>query len=214
MSLAETAMKPGGNGVRKSKHPKNSNGPKARGAGVVKSHATRAVVEASIREWMSGVGRLSATQETVSAQRTMIRIRPTEAAAARKGTAKPSKAQPAQLPPSPPPRYDLDRPDPQPAETFQPKISSFKQHDSNIIRIQQSASSTSRTSIFTGGRGQRVTRINRLPMDPGEGIPAPEDRPMASIEPGAAAQRPLAYFSEGGREYIRLQLVGAGACSG
>ncbi|KLU86636.1 hypothetical protein MAPG_05648 [Magnaporthiopsis poae ATCC 64411] len=106
-------------------------------------------------------------------------------------------------PPSPSRSPSSDRP-----PRRYPNITCFrhKQHGTHIIRIEQCRNPSLRTSVFTGAQGQRVVRIERLPLEPGAGIRAPPD-PLAerSSVPRSTGRR-LEHFMEGDRHFIRVQL--------
>ncbi|KAL8305840.1 hypothetical protein RB597_003476 [Gaeumannomyces tritici] len=101
-------------------------------------------------------------------------------------------------PPPPPPRY--------------PTLSSFKhpEHGTRIVRIVHCANPVLRTSVFRGAEGQRVTRVERLPLEPGAGFPDPRARRAAgcpsAVVPGPATKRKLEHFREGGRNFVRVRL--------
>ncbi|KAL8418796.1 hypothetical protein RB594_002125 [Gaeumannomyces avenae] len=102
-------------------------------------------------------------------------------------------------PPPPPPRY--------------PTLSSFKhpEHGTRIVRIVHCANPVLRTSVFRGAEGQRVTRVQRLPLEPGAGFPDPRARRASgcpsAVVPGPATKRKLEHFREGGRNFVRVRLA-------
>lgn len=95
-----------------------------------------------------------------------------------------------------------------PSSTRYPKITCFrhKKHGTHIIRVEQCPNPTLRTSVFTGAEGQRVVRIERLPLEPRAGIRAPPGPPAERSSVPRSTRRKLEHFMEGERHFIRVRL--------
>ncbi|KAL8392335.1 hypothetical protein RB595_002505 [Gaeumannomyces hyphopodioides] len=112
-------------------------------------------------------------------------------------------------PPSPPPSPApaANRPG-SPPPTRYPIMTCFrhKGHGAHVIRIVQCPDPVLRKSVFTGAEGQRVARIERLPLEPGASIRVPPGPLARRPDAPRPVRRKLEHFQEGDRHFVRVQL--------